>query len=158
MEGNLGITPRISKEIKNLTTKPPPGVVVTVSEHSSRHFYVTVLGPSGTFYEGGLFNLEVFLPASYPMDPPKVLFRTKIYHPNIDKLGRICLDILKDKWSPALQVEGVLMSVQALMSAPNLDDPLDEEIAKAFRENLDAASKKAIQWVGLYATGEPHKF
>lgn len=53
------------------------------------------------------------------MAPPKVRFLTKIYHPNIDKLGRICLDILKDKWSPALQIRTVLLSIQALLSAPN---------------------------------------
>ena len=88
---------------------------------------------------GGLFKLELFLPEEYPMSPPKVRFLTKLYHPNIgtnfrsfrgirdeltrcfraDKLGRICLDILKDKWSPALQIRTVLLSVQALLSAPN---------------------------------------
>lgn len=68
---------------------------------------------------GGHFKLELFLPEEYPMAPPKVRFLTKIYHPNIDKLGRICLDILKDKWSPALQIRTVLLSIQALLSAPN---------------------------------------
>ena len=67
------------------------------------------------------------------MAPPKVRFLTRIYHPNIDKLGRICLDILKDKWSPALQIRTVLLSIQALLSAPNPDDPLDNDVADQWK-------------------------
>jgi ubiquitin-conjugating enzyme E2 N len=85
------------------------------------------------------------------MVPPKVLFRTKIYHPNIDKLGRICLDILKNKWSPALQIRSVLLSIQALMSLPNLDDPLDQEIADAWKADQETAIKKAKEWTLQYA-------
>lgn len=68
-----------------------------------------------------------------------------------DKLGRICLDILKDKWSPALQIRTVLLSIQALLSAPNPDDPLANDVAQAWKENEKAAIAEAQQWTQRYA-------
>ena len=76
---------------------------------------------------------------------------TKIYHPNIDKLGRICLDILKEKWSPALQIRTVLLSIQALLSAPNPDDPLDNQVATQWKVNESEAIKTAKEWTSKYA-------
>ena len=70
-----------------------------------------VAGTQDSAFEGGSFQLELFLPEDYPMVAPKVRFMTKIYHPNVDKLGRICLDILKDKWSLSLQIRTVLLSI-----------------------------------------------
>jgi len=112
-----------------------------------------ILGPSQSPYEGGVFKLELFLPEEYPMAAPKVRFLTKIYHPNIDKLGRICLDILKDKWSPALQIRTVLLSIQALLSAPNPDDPLAENVAKHWKSNEAEAVETAKEWTRSYASG-----
>ncbi|KAK9690452.1 hypothetical protein RND81_09G128500 [Saponaria officinalis] len=82
---------------------------------------------------------------------PKVRFLTKIYHPNIDKLGRICLDILKDKWSPALQIRTVLLSIKALLSSPNPDYPLSENIAKQWKTDEVETAK---EWTRLYASGD----
>jgi ubiquitin-conjugating enzyme E2 N len=93
----------------------------------------------------------LFLPEEYPMTPPKVRFLTKIYHPNVDKLGRICLDILKDKWSPALQIRTVLISIQALMSAPNPDDPLNNEAAEHWKRSEKEALDMARSWNREYA-------
>ncbi len=83
--------------------------------------------------------------------PLKVRFLTKIYHPNVDKLGRICLNILKDKWSPALQIRTVLLSIQGLLSAPNPDDPLDNGVAEVWKTNEAQAMATARHWTAQHA-------
>ncbi|CAI0449092.1 unnamed protein product [Linum tenue] len=118
---NSNLPRRIIKETQRLLSEPAPGISASPSEDNMRYFNVMILGPTQSPYEGGVFKLELFLPEEYPMAPPK--------------LGRICLDILKDKWSPALQIRTVLLSIQALLSAPNPDDPLSENIAKHWKTN-----------------------
>lgn len=92
------------------------------------------------------------------MSPPKVVFNTKIYHPNIgnphtslDNLGRICLDILKKNWSPALQIRSVLLSIQSLLASPNPDDPLNNEAAEHWKTNETSALAKAKEFTKKYA-------
>lgn len=70
------------------------------------------------------------------MTPPRIRFLTRIYHPNIDRLGRICLDVLKNNWSPALQIRTILLSIQALLGAPNPEDPLNEAVAKQWKVGI----------------------
>ncbi|KAI9086046.1 Ubiquitin-conjugating enzyme E2 35 [Sarracenia purpurea var. burkii] len=150
---NSNLPRRIIKETQRLLSEPAPGISASPSEDNMRYFNVMILGPTQSPYEGGVFKLELFLPEEYPMAAPKVRFLTKIYHPNIDKLGRICLDILKDKWSPALQIRTVLLSIQALLSAPNPDDPLSENIAKHWKTSEAEAVETAKEWTRLYASG-----
>ena len=118
MSSEAALPRRIVKETQRLLSEPAPGISATPYRDNLRYFNIIIAGPTGSPYESGIFKLELFLPEQYPMESPKVRFLTKIYHPNIDKLGRICLDILKDKWSPALQIRTVLLSIQALLSAP----------------------------------------
>ncbi|KAL6963363.1 Ubiquitin-conjugating enzyme E2 35 [Sarracenia purpurea var. burkii] len=113
---NSNLPRRIIKETQRLLSEPAPGISASPSEDNMRYFNVMILGPTQSPYEGGVFKLELFLPEEYPMAAPKVRFLTKIYHPNIDKLGRICLDILKDKWSPALQIRTVLLRSASKLS------------------------------------------
>uniref|UniRef100_A0A3Q3GRX9 UBC core domain-containing protein n=1 Tax=Labrus bergylta TaxID=56723 RepID=A0A3Q3GRX9_9LABR len=130
-----GLPRRITKETQRLLQEPVPGIKAEPDESNARYFHVVIAGPQDSPFEGGTFKLELFLPEEYPMAAPKVRFMTKIYHPNVDKLGRICLDILKDKWSPALQIRTVLLSIQALLSAPNPDDPLANDVAEQWKSD-----------------------
>ncbi|OMJ70982.1 hypothetical protein SteCoe_30909 [Stentor coeruleus] len=142
---------RIQKETERLVMDPVAGISASPDPSNPRYFHIQISGPITTPYEGGIFELELYLPDEYPMCPPKVRFLTKIYHPNVDRLGRICLDILKDKWSPALQIRSVLLSIQALMSAPNPDDPLDPAIARHWKEDENGANRTAREWCLAYA-------
>nr|CCC92878.1 putative ubiquitin-protein ligase [Trypanosoma congolense IL3000] len=147
----MTLTPRILKETEKMRKDPPEGITATPSPENPRHFHVTIRGPPQSSYEGGTFELELFLPEEYPMVPLKVRFLTRIYHPNVDKLGRICLDVIKDKWSPALQIAQVLLSIQLLMASPNPDDPLDNEVAGAWKRNEPEAMQVAREWTKKYA-------
>jgi len=131
------------------------GIVVIPHSDNARYFDVTIAGPRDTPFESGEFKLELFLVDSYPMQPPKVRFLTPIYHPNVDKLGRICLDILKKRWSPALQIRTVLLSIQCLLCSPNPDDPLANDVAAHWKENEAEALKTAREWTKKYAKASP---
>ncbi|KAJ4133019.1 Ubiquitin-conjugating enzyme 13 [Fusarium falciforme] len=115
----MALPKRIVKETERLMAEPVPGISAVPHEDNLRYFDVEIHGPAQSPYEGGIFKLELFLPDDYPMTPPKIRFLTKIFHPNVDKLGRICLDVLKNNWSPALQIRTILLSIQALLGAPN---------------------------------------
>ena len=73
----------------------------------------TIIGPEKTPYESGMFKLTIVFPDNYPFKPPKVKFNTRIFHPNINKHGSICLDILNKNWSPALTVSKLLLSISS---------------------------------------------
>ena len=111
----------------------------------------TIIGPTETPYEGGMFNLVILFPTDYPFKPPKISFTTRIYHPNINSTGGICLDILKDQWSPALSITKVLLSICSLLSDPNPDDPLAPEIANIYKTNKEEFNKIAREYTVKYA-------
>lgn len=148
----MAIPRRILKETQSLATDAPPGITAVPDANNSRYFHILMRGPEGTPYEGGVYKLELFLPEQYPMEPPKVRFLTKTYHPNIDKLGRICLDILKDNWSPALQIRTVLLSIQALLAAPEPNDPLDASVADHYKTDRAGFERTARAWNASFAT------
>lgn len=109
-------------------------------------------GPESTCYEGGIFEIDITIPKQYPFEPPKMKFVTKIWHPNISsQTGAICLDILKDQWSPALTIKTALLSLRALLSSPEPTDPQDAEVAKMYLNDRKRFEKTAKFWTETYA-------
>jgi len=147
-----GLPTRIKKELERVSKDPVPGISISPVKDNPRYLKIMIAGPHGSPFEGGLFKVEMFLTEHYPMSPPKARFMTKIYHPNIDRLGRICLDVLKDKWSPALGVKSVCLSIQVLLQDPNPDDPLANDVADRWKGDVEGAKKTAAEWTAKYAT------
>lgn len=142
---------RIRKELEEIKNDPPTNCSAGVDGDDIYNWTATIMGPAGTPYHGGVFYLNITFPQNYPFKPPKVHFVTKIYHPNINSGGGICLDILKENWSPALTVAKVLISICSLLDDPNPDDPLVPDIARQFKDQRAAYDITAREWTQHYA-------
>ena len=143
---------RITKEMKDLAKDAPSNCSAGPKNESDLFNWVaTIIGPSSTPYAGGVFNLEIQFPSDYPFKPPKIRFVTKVYHCNVNAQGGICLDILKDNWSPALTISKVLLSICSLLNEPNPDDPLVPEIAKLLKTDRKKHDSMALEYTRKYA-------
>jgi ubiquitin-conjugating enzyme E2 E len=186
---------RIQKELAEISLDPPCNCSAGPKGDSIYEWVSTIVGPSGSPYAGGVFFLDIQFPPDYPFKPPKVrrlyrshvgnlatsqpfpgkvTFKTRIYHCNINSNGAICLDILKDQWSPALTVSKVLLSICSLLTDPNpraslvlivllsswylrltlrlcAEDPLVASIAQQYIADREAHDKTAADWTKRYA-------
>ncbi|KAG7537748.1 Ubiquitin-conjugating enzyme E2 [Arabidopsis suecica] len=144
---------RILKELKDLQKDPPTSCSAGPVAEDMFHWQATIMGPSESPYAGGVFLVTIHFPPDYPFKPPKVAFRTKVFHPNINSNGSICLDILKEQWSPALTISKVLLSICSLLTDPNPDDPLVPEIAHMYKTDKNKYESTARSWTQKYAMG-----
>ncbi|KAF9089956.1 Ubiquitin-conjugating enzyme E2 T [Mortierella sp. GBA35] len=148
---------RMRKELGDLEVSPPLGVVCYPVNDSIVHLQAEITGPEDTPYHGGSFKIDIHIPDKYPFEPPRCQFLTRVYHPNIDEQGLICLDILKSQpkgaWGPAISITTMLMSLRLLLAQPNPDDPLLVDVASEFKENRELFIHKAKEFTKQYATG-----
>ncbi|SBT37391.1 ubiquitin-conjugating enzyme, putative [Plasmodium ovale wallikeri] len=169
----------INQELKDIENENVQEIDAHIKDSNIFEWVGFIKGPMGTPYEDGHFILDITIPNDYPYNPPKVRelihhlyavmcacsvcmscgmndikFNTKIWHPNISsQTGAICLDVLKSEWSPALTIRTALLSIQALLSDPQPDDPQDAEVAKMYKENYSLFVKTASVWTKTFATG-----
>jgi len=145
---------RVNKEITDCKNDKSSQIKIDLIDESPFHLKGSFPGPQGTPYEGGHFEVDIVIPESYPFQPVKMKFITKVYHPNVSSAsGAICLDILKDAWSPVLTLKSTLISLQSLLCSPEPNDPQDAEVAKHYMTSQSSFEDTATYWTQIYAGG-----
>ena len=127
------------------------GLTASMDENDPTKWQVIFFGPSDSPFQDGIFKLKVNFVGKYPFEPPICQFNTRIYHPNIDSAGRICLDVLKSNWSPALSVAKLVLSIISLLTDPNPHSPLNGEAAQLYINKRAEYNKKIEEYTKMYA-------
>ena len=129
---------RFTRDIKDLDLPPTVAIQVINSPEDPKNqqplLNITIT-PDDGYYVGGSFTFSLTINENYPIDPPKVLCLNKIFHPNINIDGKICLNILREDWTPALDLQTVIIGLLFLFLEPNPLDPLNKEAAQILRDN-----------------------
>ncbi|KAI9735716.1 MAG: hypothetical protein M1818_006324 [Claussenomyces sp. TS43310] len=153
---------RITKELAENTSDTVPGISVTLVNESDVHSWdITLKGPGNSPYTaspmqtgGGTFKLLLVLPTDYPFKPPKLNFKTKIFHPNVtnDDTGSMCLGILKgDVWKPSSKIRAVLEAAQQLLVEPIPDDAVNTNASDLYKNDRKGFNEQAKEWTKKYA-------
>ena len=144
---------RVKKEAAELSNdSDSAGVSAKPMGEDMKRWKGTISGPKDTPYDGGTFVIDIELTSSYPFEPPKMKFDTKVWHPNVSsQTGAIGLNILNKEWSPALTIKTALISVQALLAAPEPSDPQDGVVAKECTSDFEKWKRTARLWTEQYA-------
>ncbi|KAJ8673345.1 hypothetical protein QAD02_004607 [Eretmocerus hayati] len=131
---NHAVSKRLQKELMVLMMSTEKGVSAFPEGENLFKWIGTIAGPHDTVYTGLTYKLSLEFPQSYPYSAPVVRFITPCFHPNVDNVGNICLDILKDKWSALYDVRTILLSIQSLLGEPNNDSPLNPQAAELWSD------------------------
>ncbi|KAJ3039919.1 NEDD8-conjugating protein ubc12 [Rhizophlyctis rosea] len=146
---------RVQKDLGDMD-KLPSTMTMTFPDPNNVFDFNLTISPDEGFYRGGTFRFTFKINSNYPHEPPKVLCIQKIYHPNIDLEGNVCLNILREDWKPVLNINSVVVGLQYLFLEPNADDPLNKEAAEVLRTNrrqFEQNVKTSMQ--GLPVGGNP---
>ncbi|KAJ2666022.1 ubiquitin-conjugating enzyme E2 S, partial [Coemansia sp. RSA 1285] len=148
---------RLASELNKLQASPPEGVSVRINEDSITDIEATIDGPKETPYEGGKFLVRLTIDDNFPDTPPKGIFVTKIYHPNVSEKGEICVNTLKKDWQKHYGIEHVLVTVKCLLIYPNPESALNEEAGRLLLERYQDYARHAKIMTEVHATPKTSK-
>ncbi|KAJ5073183.1 hypothetical protein M0811_08440 [Anaeramoeba ignava] len=148
------------KQFRELSKNPVDGFSAGLIDDDPFNWEITVIGPTDTLYEGGIFRATLAFPDNYPNYPPKMKFISEMWHPNIYKDGTVCISILhqpgkdewgyedeSERWLPVHSVESILISVISMLSSPNDQSPANIDAAVEWRQNPKIFKRKVYRTV-----------
>lgn len=132
---------RLTKELSNLMKEDFDDFKI-LDSNDIMNWKASIYGPKNSIFEGGKYDLEIKFSLDYPTKPPSVRFLTPIFHPNVYKDGKICVDILQSEWTPSLNVNSILISLRSLLLDPNNNSPANRDAANLLKKSpIDYSSK-----------------
>lgn len=121
---------RLQKDLEALELPSMAQIeVVTLPPAEGMPILRLIIAPDEGYYRGGKFNFEIAFSEAYPIEPPRVRCLNRIFHPNIDYQGKVCLNILREDWSPALELQSVVLGIIFLFLEVSEKDPLNKDAA-----------------------------
>ena len=112
-------------------------------------FNITLTPQSG-IWRGGKFVFQFTIPDTWPIDRPSVKSLTRIWHPNISEDGNVCLNILRDNYTPVQPINHIIQGIFFLFNEPNPQSPLNVDAALQYLQDLNAFKEKAEEYIRLY--------
>ncbi len=139
---------RLQQDFRQLLKNKVEGIDASPSPDNLFVWNAIICGPEESVYESGAFQLQLLFPDDYPLRPPQVRFITKVFHPNVWwEDGLICVDILKDGWTPSYDVLAILHSIRLLLVDPNPLSPANLEAALLFRDNRAEYNRRVLEMI-----------
>jgi len=141
---------RLNKELSKLKEEADKldGIIIE-DPKDILEWNAKIIGPPDTPYQDGIFNIQLKFDSDYPKRPPSVKFLTYMYHPNIYRDGKICIDILQNEWTPAQNVRTILYSIRSLLMDPNPSSPANREAAELFNKDRIAYENKVKELIKI---------
>lgn len=152
----MAATRRLQREFQDLKTAGLKAFRDVQVDESNMLLWQGLLVPDAAPYSKGAFKIEIVFPAEYPFKPPKIVFKTKIYHPNVDEKGQICLPIVSvENWKPATKTEQVIQALANLINEPEPDHPLRGDLAEEYTRDRKKFMKNAEEFTKKHGEKRP---
>ncbi|KAJ8321026.1 hypothetical protein KUTeg_002613 [Tegillarca granosa] len=147
------------KEVQEMEENLPKTCKIDFEDPDKIHKFTLTITPDEGFWYGGKYRFIVNVPEDYNIVPPVVVCKTRIWHPNINEDGEVCLSLLRQSsydslgWAPTRKLKDVIWGLNSLFSdLLNFDDPLNVDAADHYARNKESFKAKVKEYIQMYST------